>query len=333
MGYARNQPRGAVSELMKVLFILPDAENPGLVYQRELAVRFPQLEIHCVEHHERAGPHAQAAEILMTFSPFMADHVARDAKRLKWIQVLGSGVDGIVNLPSLRKDVLVTSGRGVQATPVSEAALSLMLALSRQMPRMIRNQADRKWERWPSQVLHGRTLGILGVGQIGEELAQKAKAFGMNVIGISSAARPAAGFDRIVPREQLKDAVRELDYLVLLTPYSQQTHHIVNASVLHEMKPTAFLINVARGGVVNETDLIAALQENRILGAALDVFSEEPLPADNELWTLPNVIISPHLGGLNSSYAQSILPLLEKNITLFLAGRREEMINVVRASG
>jgi D-2-hydroxyacid dehydrogenase (NADP+) len=318
---------------VNVLFILPAAENPDLVYQRQLEARFPQLAIHCVEHHEHVGPHIAAADILMTFSPFMADHVARDAKSLQWIQVLGSGVDGIVNLPSLRPEVLVTSGRGVQATPVSEAAFSLMLALSRQMPRMLRNQETRTWERWPSQVLDGRTVGILGVGQIGEALAHKAKAFGMTVVGISSAERPAPGFDRVVSRERLTDAVRDLDYLVLLTPYSAQTHHIVDATVLAAMKSTAFLINVARGGVLNEPDLIAALRKGTIMGAALDVFSEEPLPRASELWSLPNVIVSPHLGGLNSSYPDSIMPLVLENLSCFLAGRYGDMRNVVRAAG
>ena len=315
---------------MNLLLILPSAENFDHVYERNLRAHFPELKVDCVEHHDQVGPYVDATDILMTFSPFMADHVVHDAPRLKWIQVLGSGVDGIVNLPSLRKDILITNGRGVQATPVSEAAISLMLALSREMPRMIANQSVRRWERWPSQTLHGRTLGILGVGQIGEELAAKAKIFGMRVVGISSAAREIAGFDRMYSRDQLHEAVRELDYFVLLTPYSPETHHIVDAQVLRQMKPGAFLINVARGGVVNEPDLVAALRANVIRGAALDVFHEEPLPADNELWSLPNLIISPHLGGLNSSYPESIMPLVIENISRFLAGRSGEMLNIVR---
>jgi len=314
---------------MNLLLILPPAENVDHIYERALRARFPGLTVDCAEHHEQVGPYVGAADILMTFSPFMADHVVRDATRLKWIQVLGSGVDGIVNLPSLRPGILITNGRGVQATPVSEAAFSLMLALSRQMPRMIANQSARRWERWPSQTLRGRTLGILGVGQIGEELAMKARAFGMRVIGISSGARAVEGFERIYAREQLHEAVREIDYLVLLTPHSPETHHIVDAQVLRQMKPDAFLINVARGGVVNEADLANALRANVIRGAALDVFHEEPLPADNELWSLPNVIVSPHLGGLNTSYPESILPLLVQNLELFLAGRYAAMVNIV----
>jgi phosphoglycerate dehydrogenase-like enzyme len=217
----------------------------------------------------------------------------------------------------------------VQATPVSEAALALMLALSRELPRMFRNQETHTWERWPSQLLSGHTLGIVGVGQIGEALAIKARALGMHVVGISSALRAAEGFDRMYRRDQLRDAVREIDYLVLLTPHSPDTHHIINEGVLSRMKSGAFLVNVARGGVVNEADLIQALRNNTIRGAALDVFESEPLSPDSELWSLPNVIISPHLGGINTSYPESILPLLERNVSRFLAGRLGEMENII----
>jgi D-2-hydroxyacid dehydrogenase (NADP+) len=317
---------------MHLLLLLPQAENFDHVYERCINVRFPDLRIAWVEHHDQVGPDVASTDILMTFSPFIADHVVRDARRLKWIQVLGSGIDGVINLPSLRKDVLVTNGRGVQATPVSEAAFSLMLALSREMPRMVTNQTACRWQRWPSQVLRGRTVGILGVGQIGEELALKAKAFGMTVVGISSSTRSVNGFDRMVARSRLMEVVSDLDYLVLLTPYSSETHHIVDANVMSRMKPSAFLINVARGGVLNEADLVTALRNGVIRGAALDVFDEEPLPAGHELWSLPNVLISPHLAGLNSSYPESILPLVTHNLSMFLANRVSEMKNIVRAA-
>jgi phosphoglycerate dehydrogenase-like enzyme len=194
---------------------------------------------------------------------------------------------------------------------------------------MVKNQAARKWERWPSQVLSGRTLGILGVGQIAEALATKARVFGMHVVGISSTLRAVEGFDRMYARNQLRDAVREIDYLVLLTPYSSETHHLVDKDILARMKPGAFLINVARGGVINETDLIHALRTGVIRGAALDVFEKEPLGTDSELWSLSNVIISPHLAGLNTSYPESILPLLERNVARFLAGQLDAMENII----
>ena len=314
---------------MNVLLILPEAENPGGIYERELSAAWPADSFVYVPHHELATEPARSADVLMTFSPFMADHVLQDAPRLRWIQVLGSGVDGVINLPSLRREVLVTSGRGVQAAPVSEAALSLMFALSRELPRMVANQVARRWERWPSQLLEGRTLGILGVGQIAEALARKARALGMRVIGVTSHVRELEDFDRIYATEALPEAVGEMDYFVVLTPHSPQTHHLVDARVLAAMRPSAFLVNVARGGVVNEADLVLALRAGQLRGAALDVFQHEPLPPGSELWSLPNVLISPHLGGLNSSYPRSILPLLIENLTNFAAGRLDRMRNIV----
>lgn len=314
---------------MHVLLILPQAENPGGIYERELSAAFPESSFVCVPHHEQATVPARSADVLMTFSPFMADHVLREAPRLRWIQVLGSGVDGIVNLPSLRPEVIVTSGHGVQAAPVSEAALSLMFAMSRDLPRMVANQTARRWERWPSQLLEGRTLGILGVGQIAAALARKARALGMRVIGVSSGVRELSDFERIYPREMLCEAVGEMDYFVVLTPHSPQTHHIVDARVLAAMRPSAFLINVARGGVVNEADLAVALRTGRLRGAALDVFQQEPLDESSELWGLPNVLISPHLGGLNSRYPKSVLPLVIENLTRFAAGQYDRMLNII----
>lgn len=317
---------------MNVLLLVPASENPDNIYTRLLSVRFPQLAIHWVDHHDKVGPFIDTTDVLMSFSPFMADHVLHDAKQLKWIQVLGSGVDGFINQPSLRANVLITNGQGVQATPVSETALSLMFAISRDVPRMVHNQTQKQWQRWPSQVLYGCTLGILGVGQIAEALAAKAKALGMKVVGISSSVRPTPGFDYIYARDHLLEAVKELDYLVLLTPHSPATQHIINAEVLKAMKPSSFLINVARGGIIDEADLIAALQQGQIRGAALDVFEQEPLPSDNPLWSMPNVIVSPHLGGLYTAYAEHLMPLLEKNINLFLSGDYSNMSNVVRVA-
>ena len=314
---------------LNVLLIMPEAENPGGIYERELSAALPGDSFVCVARHELAAAPARTADVLMTFSPFMADHVLQEAPRLRWIQVLGSGVDGVINLPSLRREVLVTSGRGVQAAPVSEAALSLMFALSRELPRMVANQVARRWERWPSQLLEGRTLGILGVGQIAAALARKARALGMRVIGVTSHVRELEDFDRIYATEALPEAVGEMDYFVVLTPHSPRTHHLVDARVLAAMRPTAFLVNVARGGVVNEADLVLALRAGQLRGAALDVYQHEPLPPGSELWSLPNVLISPHLGGLNSSYPRSILPLLIENLTNFAAGRLDRMRNIV----
>jgi phosphoglycerate dehydrogenase-like enzyme len=138
------------------------------------------------------------------------------------------------------------------------------------------------------------------------------------------------GFDRMVPREELERTVPGLDFLVLLTPYTPETHGIVNARVLAAMKPSAFLVNLARGGIVDEEALGRALRERKITGAALDVFGTEPLPAEHPFWSMENVIVTPHLGGFHDQYAAQALPTVEENLRRFLAGDVKNMINVVK---
>src|SRR6478735_10054550 len=170
-------------------------------YKQMLLARFPQLKIDVVGHHTLVDPYIAGTDILLCFSPPMADHVVRDAPRLKWIQALGTGVDNIIDLPSLGKEVLVTNVRGIHGPPVSEATIAYMLSLARDLPRAARAQGSGRWERWPAQLLAGKTVGILGVGLIAEYLAPICKALGMSVVGISGSPREAKGFDRMAHRD------------------------------------------------------------------------------------------------------------------------------------
>jgi phosphoglycerate dehydrogenase-like enzyme len=161
-------------------------------------------------------------------------------------------------------------------------------------------------------------------------LAPKLKALGMTVTGISSAPRPVAGFDRMVSRDQLSEAVAALDYFVLLTPLTRETRGIVDARVLAAMKPTAYLVNFARGGVADEAALLDVLRRKAIAGAALDVFVEEPLPTEHPFWSLDNVIVTPHQGGFCDVYPDLALPTVTTNMRRFLNGNTANMINVVK---
>ena len=321
---------GADDAMTNLLILLTLPEPVRNQYCDHLRKKFPGINVNMVDHHSKVGPHIKSADILVTFGPMMDDHVVLEATRLKWIQALGSGVDGIVDLPSLRGNVLVTNLHGIQGPPVSEAAMMAMLALSRGLPRTVRSQDQHKWDRFPARLLKDKTVGIFGIGVIAEELAPKCKAFGMTVVGISSARRTVPGFDRMASRDELEQAVRELDYLVLLTPYSAATRGIVSEKVLAAMKPSSYLVNLARGGVVDEPALIKALQEKRLAGAALDVFMQEPLPEDHPFWGMERVLITPHLGGFCDVYVDQALPVVEQNIRHFLAGQRDQMVNVVK---
>jgi phosphoglycerate dehydrogenase-like enzyme len=315
--------------MSNLLILLTLPENIRHQYRDRLRAKFPGLVINIADHHSKAGPFAAAADILLTFAPMMSDEVLRHAVNLKWVQALGTGVDNLIDLPSLRKNVLVTNMHGIHGPPLSEAALAAMLALARDVPRAVRSQDLHQWVRWPARLLHGKTVGIFGVGVIAGELAPKCKAFGMKVVGISSAQRQVEGFDHMYARDDLITAVKELDFFVLLTPLTAATRGIVDARVLAAMKPGSYLINIARGGVVDETALANALQQGKIAGAALDVFVQEPLPPDHPFWSMKNVIITTHQGGFCDVYPDLAWPIIEANMQCFLSGDTKNMINMV----
>ena len=316
--------------MSNILILTEVQEAMRARYKAMLLERFPQLTINVVGHHNDVGPYIADTDILLCFSPPMADHVVRDAPRLKWIQALGTGVDNIIDLPSLGKEVLVTNVRGIHGAPVSEATIAYMLSLARDLPRASVAHDKGQWERWPAALLAGKTVGILGVGLIAEYLAPICKALHMTVVGISGSPREAKGFDRMAHRDDFVKVVPELDFLVALAPLTAETRGIVGAKVFAAMKPTAYLVNVARGGVVDEPALIAALEAGKIAGAGLDVFAQEPLPSDNPLWKTKNVTIFSHLGGYSQGYEDRAMPTIAGNMAKFLSGDLKSMINIVR---
>lgn len=315
--------------MTNVLILLTHAAPVRQRYYDGIKAHFPDIALNVVDHHSKAGPYLASADALLTFGTMTYERLVADAPRLRWIQALGTGTDGIIDLPSFRSGITVTNIRGIHGAAMSEAALLAMLALSRSFPRAVRAQDRGSWERWPSRLLDTRTAGIFGVGSIAEALAPRLKALGMTVVGISSAKRRVAGFDRIYPRDQLLEAVASLDFLVILTPYSAATKNIVSAAVFAAMQPSAYVINLARGGVIDEQALIEALDRKQIAGAALDVFAEEPLPAGHPLWSRPDVVVTAHLGGLYDRYADDALPTIVHNLRCFLANDMKAMMNIV----
>src|SRR5437016_6025109 len=316
--------------MLRLLIVLTLPKEVRDTYASRLAQKFPELVIDVVDHYSKASALMASADILITFGPMMKDEVFRHAPKLKWIQALGTGVDGITDQPSLSPDVVVTNIRGIHGAPVSEAALMSMLALSRDLPRGLRCQAERSWTRFPARLLDDKAVGIVGIGLIAEALAPKCKAFGMTVVGFSSTRRAVAGIDRMYLRNELIAHAGELDYVVLLVPYAEDTRLLIDARVFAAMKPGSYLVNLARGGVVDEHALIAALEAGKLAGAALDVFQHEPLPADHPLWTAKNVIITPHQGGFCDVYPKLALPTIEHNMACFLRGDFDGMVNVIR---
>lgn len=307
-----------------------ESENPAELpyYREQLQARFPDLSIAVAASLEEARPHLQTMTVLIAKSLSVPEPLLLEAPRLRWIQALTTGVDRLLSLP-LRKDIVLCSARGIHGPQMSELALLSMLALARDFPRMLRNQQESRWQRWPQRLLHGKTVAIVGIGTISRELALCCSTFGMRVIGISNAVQAAEHYDEIQPRAALPSIAASCDFMVLLVPYSAETHHLIDAPLLAAFKPGAFLVNIARGPVVDQAALIAALRAGPLAGAALDVFDTEPLPASSALWQLPNVIITPHIGGLSDNYAEQLMPLILHNTAAWLAGDRASLRNVV----
>jgi phosphoglycerate dehydrogenase-like enzyme len=231
--------------------------------------------------------------------------------------------------PSLKPDVLLTSGRGIHGAPMRETVVYLMMGVNREVTRLVEDNKAHLWQRRFWKLFYGKTAVVVGVGVVGIAIGQLLKAFGMRVIGVTRAPRTVAGFDEMVPRDQLHDAARRADYLINVLPANADNVLLFDRTLFAAMKPTAYYISAGRGQTVDEAALIAALRERRIAGAGLDVFQTEPLPADSPLWDLPNVFITPHLGGYIVEYEELVLPLIVDNMRLFLAGRHSEMRNIV----
>ena len=308
---------------MNILILEQRAEE----YKKVLQPKFPEVSIHAAKKEDEIGDSIEKMDILLTFR--ISDELIQRASKLQWIQSLATGVDNIINLPSLSKEVVVTSTRGIHGPQMSEMAFLLMLSLNRNFPQMVRNQDHGVWERWPTKLLYQKKVGILGMGIIGEEIAKKSKVFGMSVYGIDIIRRKIEALDYFYGPEDILKVAAVVDYFIIVAPYTAQTYQIVNERVLLAMKPTAFLINIGRGELINEEDLIRALKSEKIAGAALDVFCQEPLPSEHPFWKMKNVIVTPHVGGMSDIYMEQALTIFEENLRQFLRGERENLINLV----
>jgi len=297
-------------------------------YQTAIAKLFPELELSTSKGrdiHDRLYD----CDILIGFGPGLNDEIFERNKNLKFVQSLGTGVDGIADRPGLNKSVPVASMRGMHGPQMSELAFMVMLSLNRNFPKTIENQKNHVWDRWEPRVLYKKTVGLLGVGMIAEDMAKRCKAFDMKVVGISNSSRAVENVDEMRGRDNLAKAVEDLDYLIVLAPMTPENKNLIDAKILAAMKPSAYLVNIARGGILDDAAIMEALKSGSLAGAALDVFEQEPLPSDSPFWDVPNLIITPHNAGMSETYAEQAMPIIEANLRAFLAGKPEDMVNAV----
>lgn len=249
---------------------------------------------------------------------------AADSNNLRWIQTWSAGVNNLPLEELEKNNVFLTSANGVHAYPISETIFGLMLALTRKIHTYVRNQEEKKWHHsHMNQEIHKKTIGIIGAGAIGCETAKIAKAFGMKVIGVRHSGKEEQHFDEMHTAEKLDDILPHCDYIVITLPLTDETHSLFSASQFKRMKNTAFLINIGRGEILVEQDLISALKEGEIAGAGLDVFEKEPLQESSPLWEMENVIITPHTSGSTEYYDERVInDILVPNLKEYLEGKK-----------
>ena len=251
------------------------------------------------------------------------------APKLKWIQVTSAGVDRYLTEEFKRSKVILTNASGVHATPIGEFVISLMLMFAKNAPLFFDAKQKKQWLRSPGTVLRDKTVGVVGLGSIGQEVARLCKAFRMRVIATrrSPKRRHARNVDLLLPPNGLPRLLEESDYVAICLPLTKETRKLIGVAEFKMMKPSAYIINIGRGPVIDEEALIRALEEKQIAGAGLDVFATEPLPPESKLWDLPNAIISPHVSGGREDYEVGAIDIFCRNLKRYLEGKR--MINVV----
>jgi len=299
----------------------------------ELRRRFPHITFLHSTTREADSKLAETADVAFALG-LSKDAIAR-ASRLQWVHCSGHAVGHFPLGDLAARRIVVTNSRGVQAIPIAEHVMACLLALARRLPQTMRDQQQSLWR--PNELLGdaspwllaGRTLAVIGTGTIGQEIAVRAKAFGMRVTGMRRhpSREVPEGFDEVRGPADRNDLLAGADVVVVAAPLTDETTLLLDADRIAALKPGAIVINVARGQLIDETALAEGLASGRLGGAALDVFTAEPLPVDSPFWSLPNVIVTPHNSGFRAGHFDAVIDLFSENLTRFERG--VELLNVV----
>jgi phosphoglycerate dehydrogenase-like enzyme len=254
------------------------------------------------------------------------DRILQSAPAIRWQHTPSAGIEHLLTPTALSRDLILTNGAGVHDTPLAEFVLALMLDRAKHLFHLHQRQTQCQWdERWKDGMfldeLSQATVLILGAGRIGQAIAQRASAFGMRVWGSRKKPTPHPQFETIVGADEWHDLLPTADFVILALPLTPETRNIINADVLRSMQRSAYLINVARGALVDETALSTALTQGWIAGAALDVFVQEPLPPDSPLWAFPNLFVTPHIAWSSARNRQRAIDLFLDNLDRYRTGQ------------
>jgi phosphoglycerate dehydrogenase-like enzyme len=301
-----------MNEANRLLVLTEDAETyRNLIRDLQL----PGLDVAAVDTTDEARNHIRQCNIILG-APAKIARVLDEAEQLQWVQSSWAGVNELVQ-PTMRRDYLLTGVKGLYSPMMSEYVFGYILALERHMFTIHAAQRKRQWTPLPYQTLNNRIMGICGLGSIGCHIAETACHFGMKVWGYKKVYGNFPEVDRLFTEEGFEDFLASPEYVVIALPETPATRHLFNEHTLALLNKEAILINIGRGSVVSESALIEALHNNRIRGAVLDVFEEEPLPEDSPLWAFPNVLITPHISAV--SFPQDIVQIFAENYRRFVA--------------
>jgi phosphoglycerate dehydrogenase-like enzyme len=299
--------------------------RPDLIGHARFAADHTPPVLRTKEQDEEWAELLREAEILFDVDQPSACNLPVRAQHLRWIQATSSGVGQWIHRLGLADtDIVVTNAAGVHAVPLAEFVVMAALFFAKRMPKVLRDQREHHWELFSVPTLRDKTVCIVSLGRVGREVARYCRFMGMRVIGSRRAVGPTdqqeLGVDRVFAMDELPEALAECDYLVLSVPLSEETRGLIGSAQLAALRPTATLINIARGQVVDEAALLLALQSHRLAGAALDVTSVEPLPPDSPFWGMDNVLLTEHSMSAAEEENQAIVELFCDNLRRYLSG-------------
>lgn len=300
-------------------------------YRDALAPRFPDVEFVAASTAGNAASDIRRSEVLAAFGSSLPDGFLANAGRLRWIHALSAGTDYLLKRPDLPADLLLTSSSGIHGAQLAEMAIWAMLSLARATPTLFRQQMEAAWHRPKGSLLSGKRVMVIGTGTSGNEIRRLCSAFGMHVVAASRTPRQLSDAQACVTFSDVAAHVADVDFLVLAMASNATTRGGIGRSVLRAIKPGAYLVNLARGDVLDDAELLHALETGRLAGAALDVFRQEPLPADHPFWRHPRIIVTPHVAGHVQEYEARALPLLERNLRAYFQGQPDMLENVILA--
>ncbi|MBI2846422.1 MAG: D-2-hydroxyacid dehydrogenase [Chloroflexi bacterium] len=305
--------------------------------QKQLASVSPSLEFVDILPYFQPGVTAsetlrqvfEDAEVLFGANPLPVDLLSI-APKLRWIHLRIAGADRWEKTGLLDSNIVFTTSRGTPSINIAEFIVMTMLMFAKRAPEYFKGRKDHRWELLHLSELHGKTVGIVGLGGVGNQTAKLCKAMGMRILAIRRSAQRTEenvqGVDVLLPPQELHQLLSPSDYVVITCPLTPETYHLIGEREFQVMKPTAYVINTSRGPIIDEQALIKALKNGVIAGAGLDVFEKEPLPPESELWEMPNVILTPHVSGDSKGRWDRVVSLFCENLTRYIQGK--ELLNI-----